>query len=97
LNAALAGAGLFEKEPTKFNRLVAKLASTEAEHMKAEEEWLEIEMLREELEGGGTRQDLRGCLFDGTIRMGCKTTLVFVVNHLAFRPRPAAKSGFFEI
>ncbi len=52
LNAALARDGLFDKEPEKFQRLAKKLSDTEAEHSKCEEEWLELEMLREELEGG---------------------------------------------
>ncbi len=43
--------GLFEREPDKFNQLAAKLADTEAAHAKCEDEWLELEMLREELEG----------------------------------------------
>ena len=51
LNRALTKEGLFEKEPEKFQKLAAKLASTESEHSNAEEEWLELEMLREELEG----------------------------------------------
>ena len=51
LNKALTKDGLFEKEPEKFQKLAAKLASTEAAHSKCEEEWLELEMLREELEG----------------------------------------------
>lgn len=52
INQALGQQGLFERQPEKFQQLVAKLAETEAAHTKAEDEWLELEMLREELEGG---------------------------------------------
>ena len=51
LNKALTKDGLFEREPNRFNQLAAKLAVTEAAHAKCEDEWLELEMLREELEG----------------------------------------------
>jgi ATP-binding cassette subfamily F protein uup len=52
INQALGKTGLFEQQPEKFQQLVAKLADAEVEHSKAEDEWLELEMLREELEGG---------------------------------------------
>ncbi len=51
LNNALTKDGLFEREPDRFNQLAEKLAETEAAHAKCEDEWLELEMLREELEG----------------------------------------------
>jgi len=56
LNKALTKTGLFEREPEKFNQLAAKLAETEAAHAKCEDEWLELEMLREELEGLGRQR-----------------------------------------
>jgi len=43
---------LFEKQPAKFQELVGELAEAEKAHAAAEEQWLELEMLREELEGG---------------------------------------------
>jgi len=52
INQALGKEGLFERQPEKFQQLVAKLADTEEAHTKAEDQWLELEMLREELEGG---------------------------------------------
>lgn len=51
LNKALTKEGLFEKQPEKFNQLATKLAETETKHAKCEDEWLELELLREELEG----------------------------------------------
>ncbi len=52
INRALAENDLFSRQPEKFRKLVKKLAETEEAHTRAEEEWLELEMLREELEGG---------------------------------------------
>jgi ATP-binding cassette subfamily F protein uup len=51
INAALAGDGLFERQPAKFQSLVSRLAEVEKERSDAEDEWLELEILREELEG----------------------------------------------
>jgi len=51
VNAALAEPGLFEKNPKRFNQLVKLLEKTQTELAQAEERWLELEMLREELEG----------------------------------------------
>ncbi|MEO1398532.1 MAG: ATP-binding cassette domain-containing protein [Pseudomonadota bacterium] len=51
VNAALAAPGLFEKDPKRFNQLVKLLEKTQASLAEAEERWLELEALREELEG----------------------------------------------
>jgi ATP-binding cassette subfamily F protein uup len=52
LEAKLADAGLFERNPKAFQDAVSSLESKQAEIAAAEEEWLELEVLREELEGG---------------------------------------------
>ena len=51
LNKALAEPGLFDSNPARFNKLVEVLAATQNEMAEAEEQWLELEMRREELEG----------------------------------------------
>lgn len=51
VNKALAEAGLFEKKPKRFNQLVKLLEKTQAELDGVEERWMELEMMREELEG----------------------------------------------
>ena len=51
VNTALAAPGLFEKDPKRFNQLVKLLEKTQASLAQAEERWLELEALREELEG----------------------------------------------
>jgi ATP-binding cassette subfamily F protein uup len=51
VNKALAEAGLFEKNPKRFNQLVKLLEKTQAELDGVEERWMELEMMREELEG----------------------------------------------
>jgi len=43
---------LFTKDPERFNQLSATLTQAMAEHSALEEQWLELEMKREELEGG---------------------------------------------
>ncbi|WP_208249462.1 ABC-F family ATP-binding cassette domain-containing protein [Rhizobium sp. T1470] len=43
--------GLFTKDPTTFNRLAAEMEKLRDSLTNMEEEWLELEMLREELEG----------------------------------------------
>ncbi len=48
----LADAGLYGRDPAAFRRATDALAEAETELAKAEERWLELEMLREELEGG---------------------------------------------
>ncbi len=52
LNAALADAGLYGRDPKAFADKSARLAAVHAELAAAEEKWLELEMLREEIEGG---------------------------------------------
>ena len=47
----MADLGLFTKDPTTFNRLAAEMEKLRDNLTKMEEEWLELEMLREELEG----------------------------------------------
>ncbi len=51
VNVALAEPGLFEKNPKRFNQLVKLLEKAQTELATAEERWLELEMLREEIEG----------------------------------------------
>jgi ATP-binding cassette subfamily F protein uup len=46
----LADPELYARDPESFTRTGAKLAETESAIAAAEEEWLRIEMLREELE-----------------------------------------------
>ncbi len=50
INTALGKAGLFESSPGLFNELVKELERVEADKTAKEDEWLELEMLREELE-----------------------------------------------
>lgn len=47
----MADPALFSKDPAAFNRLAAELEKLRADLTRMEEEWLELEMLREELEG----------------------------------------------
>ncbi|HEY0421552.1 MAG TPA: ABC-F family ATP-binding cassette domain-containing protein [Acetobacteraceae bacterium] len=49
--AALADPELYTRDPKRFNSTVAALARAESELAAAEERWLELEMLREEVEG----------------------------------------------
>jgi ABC transport system ATP-binding/permease protein len=51
LSAELANPALFSADPARFNRITRELATVEADRDRAETEWLELEMLREELEG----------------------------------------------
>jgi ATP-binding cassette subfamily F protein uup len=51
LNALLAEPGLFESNPGRFNKAVEALALTQTRLGAAEEEWLRLELLREEAEG----------------------------------------------
>jgi ABC transport system ATP-binding/permease protein len=51
LNEALADAGLYGRDPKAFAAKTARLAAAQAELDAAETEWLELEMLREELGG----------------------------------------------
>ena len=49
--AKMADPALFTKDPATFNRLAAEMEKLRDGLTKMEEEWLELEMLREELEG----------------------------------------------
>jgi ABC transport system ATP-binding/permease protein len=51
LNAALADPNLYTKDPAAFAAKSKALAEAEAKRSAAEEQWLELELLREELEG----------------------------------------------
>ena len=47
----MADPGLFSKDPATFNKLAMELENLRSSLTRMEEEWLELEMLREELEG----------------------------------------------
>jgi len=47
----MADPNLFTKDPAAFNKLAAEMENLRESLTKMEEEWLELEMLREELEG----------------------------------------------
>ena len=47
----MADPALFSKDPATFNRLAAETEKLRSGLARMEEEWLELEMLREELEG----------------------------------------------
>jgi len=51
LEEKLADPALFSKDPAAFNKTAAELDGKRAQHAALEEEWLELEMLREEIEG----------------------------------------------
>ena len=51
LNDALADGNLYARDPNAFAAKSKALAETEAKRAAAEDRWLELEMLREELEG----------------------------------------------
>jgi ATP-binding cassette subfamily F protein uup len=52
LNEALADPGLYARDAKAFADKSAKLAAAQAEMAAAEEKWLALEILREEIEGG---------------------------------------------
>ena len=52
LEALLADPELFSRDPRAFTAATAKLEQTQAEKARMEDEWLEVEMKREELESG---------------------------------------------
>ena len=52
LGRELADPRLYAKNPKRFDKLTADIARLEAEKAAAEERWLEVEMKREEMEGG---------------------------------------------
>jgi ATP-binding cassette subfamily F protein uup len=51
LNAALADPDLYARDPARFDRMTKALAAAQDKLAAAEEQWLALEMLREELEG----------------------------------------------
>jgi ATP-binding cassette subfamily F protein uup len=51
LHAILDDHGLYARDPKRFGEASALLAKTEAELASAEEQWLELEILREEIDG----------------------------------------------
>jgi len=51
LNALIGDSSLYARDPVTFADATRKLAEVEAARTRAENEWLEIEMLREEIEG----------------------------------------------
>ena len=52
LQEALADPTLYSRDRARFDRFTAALEAKQAELAAAEEEWLELELLREEIEGG---------------------------------------------
>ncbi|MBX6745422.1 MAG: ABC-F family ATP-binding cassette domain-containing protein [Acetobacteraceae bacterium] len=52
LQEALADPTLYSRDRARFDRFTAALTTKQAELAAAEEEWLELELLREEIEGG---------------------------------------------
>ena len=53
--AALADPGLYARDPAAFERAAGALRRAEDAHAAAEEEWLALEMKREETEEGPPR------------------------------------------
>ena len=49
LEAELADPKLFNDNPDKYNKLVSELSNAQTTLTTCEEEWLELEMMREEL------------------------------------------------
>jgi ATP-binding cassette subfamily F protein uup len=54
LQIQLSAPGLYTRDPKTFAALSQKLAEAQDAHAKGEERWLELEMLREELERSGS-------------------------------------------
>ncbi len=52
LQAQLAAPGLYARDPKAFAALSQALAETQDAHAKAEDRWLALELLREEIERG---------------------------------------------
>jgi ATP-binding cassette subfamily F protein uup len=50
LESALDDAGLYARDRAAFDRATADLTAARAAYAEAQEEWLELELLREELE-----------------------------------------------
>jgi ATP-binding cassette subfamily F protein uup len=53
LQSQLSDGALYARDPKRFHELSAKLETAEAERAAAETRWLELEMLREEIERAG--------------------------------------------
>ena len=51
LQAKLADTGLYARDPTAFRAVSTRLPAAQAEHAAAEEQWLELEILREQMGG----------------------------------------------
>ena len=51
INDLLADATLFSRDPQRFEGATTRLAAIDRERSALEDEWLKLEMLREELEG----------------------------------------------
>ena len=51
LQGKLAEPNLYSRDPKAFGAATERLTAAQAEHAGAEEQWLELELLREELEG----------------------------------------------
>ena len=51
LEAKLADASLFARDPKAFDQAASRLTAARDDLAKAEEQWLELEMKREMLEG----------------------------------------------
>ncbi|MBL8581556.1 MAG: ABC transporter ATP-binding protein, partial [Rhizobiaceae bacterium] len=51
LEAKLADPTVFSRDPATFNKTAAELEKARVQVAAMEEEWLELEMLREEMEG----------------------------------------------
>jgi ABC transport system ATP-binding/permease protein len=52
LGETLADSGLYARDPKRFEEASARLAAAEGERAAAEDRWLELEMMREELAAG---------------------------------------------
>jgi ABC transport system ATP-binding/permease protein len=52
LQAGLADPGLYSRDPKAFADTTAALGAAQTELAQAEEKWLELEILREEIDGG---------------------------------------------
>ena len=50
--AALADPGLFQRDPAAFEKTAESLRAAESDLAAAEEQWLALEILREEGDGG---------------------------------------------
>ncbi len=55
LTSALEDPDLYTRDPARFATTTASLEAARGALASAEEQWLELEMLREELEGGRVR------------------------------------------